>query len=146
MIAVKVKGAQQIASALHGLTFEVEHKIMQAANVASAEPLVHAAHLLAPVGKTGNLADSIGIEKPSHKRVGVAGQINVGPRRGGKYKGYHAHLVEYPKTNRDGSKSVPHPFMRPAFERTKAQMLGAWEKNAGAKITSYLRRTTRTNA
>ncbi len=138
-----VTGAKEIDQVLRMLPAALNHSVLQKAHERAAVPMVNAAHLLAPVGKTGNLADSIGVVKPSLKRVGASGEINIGPRRGGMYKGYHAHLVEYPKTNRDGSMSTPHPFMEPAFERTKDQVLGKINQEIGIVVYTTMKRYIR---
>jgi HK97 gp10 family phage protein len=138
-----VTGANEIDQVLRSLGPALSHPILQKAHERAATPLVNAAHLLAPVGRTGNLADSIGVTKPSLKRVNVSGEINVGPRRGGMHKGYHAHLVEYGKTNRDGSRSKPKPFMEPAFERTKDDVLGKINQEIGIVVYTTMKRYIR---
>lgn len=143
---IRVTGLVELDMAFRKMPEAVSHKVLQQANELSARPLVEAAHLLSPVGETGNLAESIGVEKPSIKRVDQIGMVRVGPRRGGKNKGYHAHLVEYSKTNRDGSKSKAQPFMHNAFERTKAQVLALFELNVGRKIISHMNRFIKRHA
>jgi HK97 gp10 family phage protein len=133
-------GKKEIDAVLKQLPQEVSNRALQQVNEKAAIPLVNAAHLLAPVGKTGNLAESIGTVKPSVKSVSIVGEVNVGPRRGGKYKGYHAHLVEYPKTNRDGSKSRPKPFMQPAFQRTKEEVLSRINSILGSNMLKRMQR------
>lgn len=139
--AVKVTGIKEIDAVFRGLKVEVSHRLLQSANEEAAKPLVDAAHLLAPVGTTGNLADSIGIEKPSFKRVDAVGQVNVGPRRGGKYKGHHGHLVEYGKTNRDGSKSKANPFMHRAFDRSIETVKEKFNGIVGKRMLRLMKRT-----
>lgn len=138
---IKTTGVKEIDAVLKGLKVEVSHKLLQGAHEEAAKPMVDAAHLLSPVGKTGNLAESIGVVKPAVKKVDVVGQVNVGPRRGGGYKGYHAHLVEYGKTNRDGSKSSPNPFMHRAFDRTAGVVLNKINEIIGKRMVRLMRRT-----
>lgn len=133
-------GNKQLNDVFKQLPLEVTNKALQSVNEKAAIPLVDAAHLLAPVGKTGNLAESIGTVKPSIKAIDVVGQVQIGPRRGGKYKGYHAHLVEYPKTNRDGTKTKGKPFMLPAFNKTKDVVLNRINSLLGDNMIKRMRR------
>lgn len=139
---ITVTGNKEIDAVLKRMPDVLTHRVLQSAHAESATPLVTAAHLLAPVGKTGNLADSIGVEKVPAS-AGTLGLVNVGPRRKGGKKGHHGHLVEYGKTNRDGSKSKPKPFMEPAFERTKGEVEWSITKNIGVKLYQFMRRTIR---
>jgi HK97 gp10 family phage protein len=137
---VTVTGIKEIDQALSAMNLAMNHSVLQAANAKAAIPLVNAAHLLAPVGETGNLAESIGTVKTSLKRANVIGEVGVGPRRGGVNKGYHAHFIEYGKTNRDGTKSQAKPFMEPAFERTKEQVLGKINTELSVVLVKTMKR------
>jgi hypothetical protein len=143
MIKLSVTGAKEIDACLRGLPLQLSDKILSQAHSDSAFPLVAKAHLLSPVGKTGNLADSIGVVKVGVKRGGQVGQVNVGPRRGGGFKGFHGHFIEYGKTNRDGTKSQPKPFMEPAFDSTKMEVERGIAENLGRRLTNYIKRTVR---
>lgn len=140
-MSVTVTGVKEIDAVLKGMPVQLTHRVLQAAHAQAAAPLVAAAHLLAPVGETENLAESIGTDKPNIKKAGTLGLVEVGPRRKGGKKGFHAHLIEYEKTNRDGSRSKAKPFMAPAFERTKAEVLGGINKAIGQKLYAFMRRT-----
>lgn len=142
-INISVIGAKELDAALKGLPSVLSESMVTKAHSDAAFPLVSAAHFLAPVGKTGNLADSIGIEKVGIKRGGNIGQISVGPRRKGGFKGFHGHLIEYGKTNRDGSRTQPRPFMEPAFNNTKTQVETGIAREIGKRITMYLKRTVK---
>lgn len=138
-MSVVLIGAKEIQDTLNALPQAITHKILQDAHIEAAFPLISAAHLLVPVGKTGHLADSIGPERISVKR-GEIGQVNIGPRRRGGYKGFHGHLVEYPKTNRDGTKTHGKPFMAPAFERTKKEVEKNINVSVGRKLVATMKR------
>lgn len=142
-VTLSLTGAKELDAALKGLPDQVSERILYQAHIDAAFPLVAAAHFLAPVGKTGNLADSIGIERVGVKRGGEIGQIQVGPRRGGSFRGFHGHLIEFGKTNRDGSMTAPRPFMEPAFERTKGQVENGISNFLSKRITNFLKRTVR---
>ena len=83
------------------------------------KPIVAEARSRCPVKKKG-LIRSIGTI--NGRGNGRGEQVYLGPRRGGGYKGYAGHLIEYGTNERYKSSgystgSVPaHPFMRPAFE------------------------------
>ncbi|HMJ67588.1 MAG TPA: HK97-gp10 family putative phage morphogenesis protein [Cyclobacteriaceae bacterium] len=139
--SITVTGIKEIDAVFRGLKVEVSHKLLQSANEEAAKPLVDAAHLLAPVGATGNLAESIGVEKPRISRVDAVGQVNVGPRRGGKSKGHHAHLVEFGKTNRDGSKSKANPFMHKALDRSIETVKEKFNQIVGRRMVRLMKRT-----
>lgn len=142
---IKLSG-DNVKAVLNGLPLQVNHRLVQAANTAASVPLVNMAHRLAPVGKTGHLADSVGTEKPGMTRATEIGEVRVGPRRG-RFMGNHGHLVEYgtrnraTKTGANRGAMPAHPFMSPAFQQTKEQVLASINKFLGEKVSSYIRRT-----
>lgn len=140
-VKLSVTGVEEIDRCLRGLPLQVSDTILAQVHKDSAEPLISDAHLLSPVGKTGNLADSIGAVKVGIKRGGNIGQVNVGPRRGGGFKGYHGHFIEFGKTNRNGTRSTAKPFMEPAWEKTKNQVEAGIANNIGRRLLSFMKRT-----
>jgi HK97 gp10 family phage protein len=150
----KITGLKEIDAVLKGLPLQVQDKILQAAGAAAAFPLVAAAHRLAPVGRTGRLADSIGVQKSGFNMAGSTrrevGAIGVGPRRG-QFKGNHGHLPEYgtkkrhskSKNGRSINRGVmpKKPFMEPAFEQTKDQVLGIYNQQVGRVLYNFMKRT-----
>lgn len=137
-------GLKQIDDALAGFPAEFSHRILQAAHAEAAKILVSKEHLLAPVGRTGKLADSIGIIKTPFARAAVIGEVQVGPRRG-RFGGSHAHLVEFGTKKRyfNGANrgSMPkHPFVEPAFDQTQDQVIGSISVALSQKAYSYLTR------
>ena len=139
-VKFSVTGVKEIDSLLKRWPVDLSDKVLAQAHTDAAFPLVAAAHLLAPVGKTGNLADSIGVVKIGIKRGGYVGQVAVGPRRGGMYKGYHGHFIEFGKTNRDGTRSTPNPFMGPAFDRTKSEVERGIAEAIGRRMMATAKR------
>lgn len=142
-VKISVTGIKSIDECLRLLPLEMSEKVLSQAHSDAAFPLVAAAHYLAPVGKTGNLADSIGIEKVGLKRGGEIGSIVVGARRRGQYRGYHAHLIEYGKTNRDGTRTQPKPFMSTAFNNTKAEVESGIAKAISRRVIALIKRSLR---
>lgn len=145
-VKISVTGVKEIDAVLTGLPLQLNHSVMQSAHADAAKPLVEKAKLLAPEGINGYLVDSIGTVKPGLKRANEVGEVLTGPRRG-KYKGHAGHLVERGTKQRKTSKGwnrgiMPkHPFMEPAFEATKDQVLGRINESIGKKLFAFMSRT-----
>ena len=148
---LSVTGNVEIDNFLKGLPAQYSHRILQAAHAEAAKPLVYKEHLLAPVGRTGHLADSIGVIKTPFKSSSVVGEVQVGPRRG-RYKGNAGHLVEFGTVKRKTIKRHPifgynrgvmpaKPFAKPAFDQTNAQVLGSIKNTLSIKTVQYAKRT-----
>jgi HK97 gp10 family phage protein len=147
-VDIKVTGYNEIDAVLKGLPLQMSHSVIQSANIAASKPLVQAEKLLAPEGPTGNLVDSIGAVRTPIKKANEIGEISVGPRRRGGYKGYAAHLVEYGtkqrrlKKNGANRGTMPaEPFAVPAFQRTKEQVLSIINTEIGKKLFAFMSRT-----
>lgn len=137
---MSVTGFKEIDSVLKGLPNQLQDRVLKTAHADAAKPLIEAAKRIVPVGKTGNLKDSIGVERIALKKTNVVGLVQVGPRRRRGKKGFHGHLIEYGKTNRDGSKTKPQPFMEPAFNQTKAQVETQIAISVGKKLNQFMKR------
>lgn len=126
-MTVTITGVKEIDNVLRQLPKALTHSVMSAAHANAAKPMVTRMQLLAPEGPTGNLVDSIGIVKSSVKKAAEIGEVRVGPRRG-RYKGNHAHFVEFGtkrrRTKRGANRGVMpiHKFVEPAFNQTKQQV------------------------
>lgn len=137
---ISFTGVREIDRTLRNLPKELSHQILGAAHLAASKPLVEKEKLLAPEGPTGNLVDSIGAMKTSIKKANAVGEVIVGPRKKGQYKGFHAHMVEYgtrqrqTKKGANRGKMTPEPFAAPSFEQTKDQV----EKNISVQIGKKL--------
>jgi HK97 gp10 family phage protein len=140
---ISVTGDKAIDDVLRNLPRELTHKVLGAAHLAAAKPLIEREHRLAPVGETGNLADSIGGVKVPVAKANEIGEVQVGPRRTRQYRGHHAHLVEKgtkKRTTNSGANrgTMPaEPFAEPAFEQTKGQV----ERNIAQEIGKSVWRT-----
>jgi hypothetical protein len=147
-VTVTVYGLKEIQQAIKNLPLALEHSTLQSGYSKAAKPLVDREKLLAPEGPTGNLVDSIGIVKTNLKKANEVGEIKVGPRRG-RYKGFHAHMVEYGTKKRvlkgrgkyragtDRGIMPKKPFAAPAFRLTK----GIVEKGIAGEIGKSMIRT-----
>ena len=115
--SARITGLEEIDKLLKQLPETVARNITRRALVRAAKVVEKEMRARAPVGKTGNLKASIG-------QVGVRGlpgggqARQVGALKGGRFKGYHAHLVEF-----GTSTAAPHPFIRPAWDETRTAAL-----------------------
>lgn len=148
-VTISVTGAREIDQVLKNLPDAVSHKVMSAAHAIAAKPLVEREKSLAPMGPTGNLIESIGVIRSSFAKANEIGEVKVGPRKGGRYKGFAGHLVEYgtrvrktkgrgkyKKTANRGTMKAK-PFAEPAFIQTKDEV----EKRIGTEVAKSLNRT-----
>lgn len=143
-------GVKEIDAVLKGLPLQLNHRIVGAAITAASKPLVNRARALAPKD-TDKLANSISAVKTPFGTAQSLGQNLVGPvlRKGG-YKG---HWIErgtkertlkgrgkYRKGTRRG-RVTAHPFMEPAFQQTKTEVLEGVRDQIGVKLYAFMRRT-----
>lgn len=143
---LQFKGAAELRDILEALPGRLGTKKVGEILRLAEKPLVAAAKARAPRGN-GDLIKSIG--GIAGRGAGRGEQRYVGPRRGGVNKGYAGHLVEYgtgPRKQKDGTStgSMPaHPFMRPAYEQTKAQIVQIISDEVAAVIADGFRAATR---
>lgn len=119
----------------------------------AAKPIIDKAKELAPK-EDGDLQKAIGTVPG--RGQGKGEQVYVGPRRGGRFKGYAGHLVEYGtaphiiRAKAAGGQlhlrgnvfveevhhpgAAPHPFMRPAFDSKKDEAIGIIEDECKAIV------------
>lgn len=150
---VAVTGIRELNDFLKQLPIQINHRVIGAANVEAAKPLVDAAKSLAPKGKTKNLVNSIGAVKIPITKATEIGTVHVRPRVKAGYKGFHGHLVELGVVNRPAggwyarmpgahpTNQPPKPFMRPAFEATKDKLFQKFDDIFSNKLRDVMRRT-----
>lgn len=144
-VKLSVTGIAEVDAILKGLPNQVNHRIMGAAHLDAAKPLIDVASNIVRV-RTGKLKQSIGGVRLSQRKTNEVGMVHVGPRRRkGKYYGNHGHLLEYGHVlKREGKifgRVKPYPFMRPAFEQTKNQVQTNIVDSVQKKLMSFMRRT-----
>ena len=151
MITVQLIGAREIDKMLKELPKALSDNALATAHMAAAKPLVEREKLLAPEGPTGNLVDSIGAMRAPRKSARAAGLVKVGPRRGGRYKGFAGHLVEYGTKKRD--KNGPNrgvmpkkPFAKPAFNQTKQQVQQLIATNLSKTVLKVMKKYSSINS
>ena len=143
-LKLSVSGVAELDKCLKGMTKVLQDNLLKNAHTIASKPMVDSAKALVPVGETGNLKKSIGIERVSVSQAGEIGVIRIGPRRRGGFKGYHGHLIEYGKTNPGGrSRTKPYPFMEMAYNARRTEV----EKNisfyVGKKIAEHIVRNVK---
>lgn len=146
---IYISGEKEIQAVFRGLPGLFQHRILQAAYAEAARPMVDREHRLAPVGKTGKTAESIGIVKVPYTKATVIGEINIGPRRG-RFGGSAAHFTEFgtgPRKFRGANRgSVPkRPWAEPAFEQTNAEVQSRITVSLARKTLAFMRRTIKKN-
>lgn len=150
-MSIRLTGFKEVDTVLKQLPLQMTDKVFQAAHTKALEPFINREHLLAPVGKTGNLAESIGVVKASAKSLGSRGlgAVTAGPRRQRPYKGFAGHLVEYgtkvraTKKGANRGKMPAHPFAESAWETTKEEVEGGVNRELGKEVVRIMKRTLR---
>lgn len=145
-VQIRLTGVEQIDNVVKGLPLEINHKVLQEAHARAAKPLVYLQHRLAPVGETGNLAESLGIIK-GQRAYEALGLINVGPRVGGQYKGNIAPIVERGTKRRitkSGANRGIMPalhFLERAYEQTKTVVQENISVDLAKRVYAFMKRT-----
>jgi HK97 gp10 family phage protein len=138
-------GIEELTQVLDALAGDkkLSNKVVRGILNKAAKPIIQKAQELAPK-EDGDLRKSIG--SIPGRGQGKGEQVYVGPRRGGRFKGYAGHLVEYgtaphiikakagggllhlrgnvfaEQVNHPGA--AAHPFMRPAYDAKKDEAIG----------------------
>ena len=166
-IAITFTGGQSLADGLRALgefgSERISRAAMKRAMVKALEPVRDAAIAKAPKGGDGDLAKSIVIssrltrrQKRNYPTMSSAGwdkvkllqTVFVGPGAGGS----HGVLVEFGTQEREhaNGKSVgraaAQPFMRPAWEQNKTQVLTTFQGFAWREIAKSTERIRRKQA
>ena len=147
MTKAVLTGKKELDDLLKQLPKEMSnHDALGKAHLQSAKILVEKEKLLAPEGPTGNLVDSIGSVRTPFKKANGIGEVVVGPRRKGRFKGFAGHLVEYGTKRRKNKKGanrgtmLKKPFARPAFEQTKTSLKDSVKVNLKKIVVKALKR------
>ncbi len=141
---IEITGFKEIDTVLKKMPARLSEKVLSSAHRSSLIPLVKKAKLLAPEGPTGNLVDSIGTERVTQSKKGG---VQAGPKRRGRFKGNHGHLVEFGTKSRRkksgaNTGSMPaQPFMQPAFDATKDLVNDQIAEKIGTTLFRFMKRT-----
>lgn len=147
-VSVKVEGFRDLEKALDDMTKGAGRGVVRRSLLKAGEPLKDKAAALAP-RRSGNLAKSMNIGTGLDKRQAslrrkmfaderASVEVFVGPdyKLGGG--GRHGHLVEFGTAH-----SAPKPFMRPAWESEKDQVLKNLSLFMWAEIEKSIARAER---
>lgn len=124
-----VVGDKELIELMKRLPESASDRIVGQAYMRAAKPLIEAEKRIVPKGRTRNLVNSIGAYRTPKRQRTAVGEVRVGPRRKGKYKGFAGHLVEFgtkPRKTKGGANRgvMPsHPFVAPAFRTTNQAVL-----------------------
>lgn len=145
---IRLTGDKEIDLVLKGLPLLLSDRVLSNSFSDAAKPMVEAIKSFTPTGETDNLINSIGIVKERNIVDGKAiGQIQIGPRRKGRYKGHIGHIIEYGTVNRKTKSGAnrgavkANPFMEKGLDQTKDQVLGRINNSIGNKLYQFMRRT-----
>jgi len=149
---IDFQGIEELGQVLDGLPGRFGDQVVDKILRKAAQPLIQAAKQNSShADVTGDTTKSIGII--ANRK---ANSITVGPRRGGPFKGWHAHILEYgaaPHTirakpgqvlvwNGGAAYQVEHPgiaaqpFMRPAYDATKGAVVDSIKAQCAEIITT----------
>ena len=115
---------KQMVIRLENLKAVTKHKIMGSALYAAAKPIEDAQKKILSAKttkRTGNLDKSIGRVRVSIRKANELGTVRIGPRRGGVYRGFHGHLIEfgtkdrYTKKGKYTGRGPSLPFVAPSY-------------------------------
>lgn len=138
---IQVIGAKEILNAIQGLPREFSDPYLRRVHKKASIPLVNEIHRRAPVGLTGNLADSIGTVKAE----GLGG-VATGPRTKGGFKGQTGHLNEYGtkkrRTRRGANRGAQpaRPFEAPAWKAKENEVEKIIAQELSRDLGTYFRR------
>lgn len=138
---LRFEGIEELSQVLDGLAGDkrLSSQVVRQILNKGAKPIIETAKELV-AKRDGDTAKSIGTI--AGRGQGKGEQVYVGPRRGGPYKGYAGHLIEYgtaPRKQANGHNTgaMPAlPFMRPAFDQRKDEAIGIIKNECKAIILS----------
>ena len=116
-----------LLKALKQFPQNIQKNVITGAIRAGCKPILNEAKANIPID-SGNLKKSMGIiKRKSRDKTKV--RFSVTPRRGGKYDGFYAHMIEF-----GTSKMTAQPFMRPAYENQDDQSINAAKEYLAKRI------------
>ena len=153
---IEITGLAELKKQLEKLPANIEKNITRGALRAGAKVFQDRAKELCPVGKTGNLKNSIKI-KTSAKNGKISAQVVAGDK-----KAYYVHMVEggtiahmiAPKKSKslfvagllrqlvDHPGAKRQPFMRPAFDEKQRESLDATAAYLKKRIPRELKKAS----
>lgn len=139
---IKITGEKELRRRLNRLASAAQRKIVRPAVNVALTPVNKAAKAKAPV-KTGTLKKSLGKRVKAYTRTGVVWG-GIGPRSGFKWvddKGHAHNPVNYAQLVELGTQhSAAQPFLRPALDERKAEVLTTLNQKVNEGIQREIRR------
>jgi hypothetical protein len=144
-VTIKTDQIKVLEDFFQGLSTVDQRKIFISAYRKASKPIIAAAVAGAP-SRSGRLKKSFGtIEIP--KDIAIL----VGAKKGGKYKGWHGHLVENgtvarfrkSKKNASTGRVIGLHYFEQAFNQTEGQAYAAIEQEWYQAIDNYIVRTNK---
>lgn len=131
---VRVEGLREVEAALGQLGKSTGRNVMRRVAVARLEPMAKEMRRLVPVD-SGDLKDSIAVttKNPKRNRKKSEVEAHAGPGRHPQ-----GHLREF-----GGDKNPPAPFVRPAWDGGKDQLLDGIKEDLWAEIEKAAARQAR---
>jgi len=127
MADIEIFGMEDVLRKLRKLPEQIQNNVVVGAVRAGTKPIINEAKRLVPID-TGDLEKSIGANRRKTDEKTVV-MFTVSPRRGGKYDGFHGHLVEF------GTKNMAaQPFMRPAYEKEGEKTIDATREYMAKRV------------
>ena len=152
---VSLDGVTELTEAFKELTRATQKNVVTRALVEAGEPVVDAAKAAAPVA-SGDLRDSIQASAKAGKGRRSKGDLSfayIGPSYSKRDTDYapHAHLVEfgtvarYHKSGKFVGQAPAQPFLRPAWDSRKQQVIGRFAEALDNQIQKAVARLERKN-
>jgi hypothetical protein len=132
MISMQLEGYDELLAILNRIDDTLTGPVMRECVQAACQVVETRAKQLVPVGDSADkpdlkpLRDTIGsvVRGYGERTLGVIGPMVPAGAHGHKVEHGHAEVLWGLRT---GRRVPPHPFLRPAFDQTKAQQLAAME-------------------
>lgn len=139
-MTVRVEGLKEVKEVLRTLPDATARNVMRRVLRKRGEPVAAAAQMLAPRLK-GKLAGRIQVTSklsPRQKKIHVKRNPDDVEIFVGAPPWAHAHILEY------GNEEIsPRPYMRPAWDATKLQVLAGVRSDMWAEIEKAVKRIAR---
>ena len=130
-ISTEIRGIKELARDIDKLSASFGRTTLRTALRNGGKPVVKTAKAHVAVDE-GDLKRAL-IGKAKVDRKGE-GQVRIGARRGGKFKGYHAHFIEL-----GTSKQPAQPYLRPALDENERVILSEFVDAINRTIAGKLK-------
>ena len=138
-LTAAMSGGPEVIAALKGIAdIGAIKKLVQAAQKKALKPVVEAVKQNAPVGNSGGMKDSIKAVHMSARAARSAGAVIKPTEVGPDVEHFYAQFLEF-----GTSKFAARPFLRPAWDATKDQVLADFSGLLWKAIDRRAKRVTK---